>query len=221
MCKFAWGPRCILGGKWSNPDPFLVRVSVLATNHCEGMRTGGNKDHQSLQRGAHCDGEFCTGDPGPIAAPRRPQRGRVPTECEPEDGSTYFVPPWIQLPCPLGSASGMRIGMNVNQKSCSLGAHMWAAGLVGPFFQQWGPGLAWTTLVQWDHRPVIKGAAALTQSPLTNWFNSLTLSAWCLKTELTPLDWISPYYPGKIGGEKSASKERFWTSCTCETSTDS
>ena len=46
-------------------------------------------------------------------------------ECEPEYGPTYFVPLWIQLPCPHGSASGIMTGMNVKQKNWSLGAHRW------------------------------------------------------------------------------------------------
>ena len=88
------------------------------------MRTGRTQDHQQLQKGAHHDGEFCTGDPGPIVAPRRPQEEEFPLNVtlsmDPHtlylSGSSCLVPM---------AALGIMTGMNVNQKNCSLGAHGW------------------------------------------------------------------------------------------------
>ena len=119
-----------------------MRVKVLATNRSDGVRTGGNKHHQWLQRGAHHDGEFYTGDPRPIAAPEGPQEEELPLTVglKMHPGTLYLCGSsyWRFSP-------GSNDWNECEQKSYSLGATcgpLQRSGPAGASFQQWDR--AWT-----------------------------------------------------------------------------
>lgn len=125
VCKFAWGPRFILGGKQHSLDSLSVWVGVLATNHLKVWELVGLKTINSFRRELIMMKNSAQVTLVPIVAPRRPQEEEFPLNVnlsmDPHtldlSGSSCLVPMVLPL--------GIMTGMNVKQKNWSLGAHRW------------------------------------------------------------------------------------------------
>lgn len=149
-----YGNQKHAGRKVIKPWSFPCEIQCLC-NHSEGLRTDGNKEHKRTQRGTHHDGEFCIGDPGPTPEPFYTQATEeqllqsMKLKMANLSGSNYQSSSW---------ALGIVTEHECKLEELFLENHMWASTEVKTSratFLRWGPGLGWTTFVQWYHRAMI------------------------------------------------------------------